>query len=329
MTFPFLVIAHIMVSTTARGGDRRCDRLLTDDVAEPPIARARDPLSHTTIHRVPCAVEHRRVGSVDGGTVLEWMHRAAHATAARWGGHAALRRPLANFHLDRPIRVGESGRSARLPYLYPAQQHAHPRHGPTGRPCRRQSGPNCPVPNRFRRCRRDRGSDCGAAVDDRSPCSNFSENIRRGCGYGREGRSRTPSQRADTTAGIPTAPRTTRHILVSRTDVPQRRRRPRRSGHAVDRRSGECLCGHSGPRSGLTSYVAAIRFCGPRRRRPDGRVGTNHSHRTAQRPRRCPRRHNATWSPVMARVAAEGLLVVASLDEQGRARRVRSGRPRH
>ena len=69
---------------------------------------SRDPLSHTTIHRH--RVEARDVGAagfVDGGTLLEWIHRAAHATATRWSGRCCVAVSLGNFHLNRPIAVGD------------------------------------------------------------------------------------------------------------------------------------------------------------------------------------------------------------------------------
>ena len=82
---------------------------LTDDLAEPQVpVVSRDPLSHMTIHRYRVQPIHLGVlGSVDGGTLLEWLHRAAHATAARWSGRCCVAASVSNFHLDRPIRVGE------------------------------------------------------------------------------------------------------------------------------------------------------------------------------------------------------------------------------
>ena len=80
---------------------------LTGDVAEQPVP-LRDPLSHTTIHKYHVqSSEVGATGFVDGGTVLDWVHRAAHATATRWSAGRCVAASLANFHLDRPIGVGD------------------------------------------------------------------------------------------------------------------------------------------------------------------------------------------------------------------------------
>jgi 4-hydroxybenzoyl-CoA thioesterase len=63
---------------------------------------------HTTVH-------HHRVtpadlggaGVVDGGTLLEWIHDAAFATATQWSGRPCVTASVGHFHLDRPIRSGE------------------------------------------------------------------------------------------------------------------------------------------------------------------------------------------------------------------------------
>jgi acyl-CoA hydrolase len=47
------------------------------------------------------------LGVVDGATVIEWIDRAAYATAARWCGGQCVAASIGNFHLDRPIGVGE------------------------------------------------------------------------------------------------------------------------------------------------------------------------------------------------------------------------------
>jgi acyl-CoA hydrolase len=69
----------------------------------PPKAR-----SHETIHRfrvIPADVG--IIGFVDGGTLLEWIDTAAYAAAAQWSGCHCVTASVGNFHLDRPIRVGE------------------------------------------------------------------------------------------------------------------------------------------------------------------------------------------------------------------------------
>ena len=64
--------------------------------------------SHETIHRFrvkPADVG--IVGFVDGGKLLEWIDRAAYATAAQWSGCCCVTASVGNIHLDRPISVGE------------------------------------------------------------------------------------------------------------------------------------------------------------------------------------------------------------------------------
>jgi acyl-CoA hydrolase len=66
------------------------------------------PRSHETIHRF--RVERADVGAhglVDGGKLLEWIDKAAHATAEQWCGCCCVTASVGNVHLDRPISVGE------------------------------------------------------------------------------------------------------------------------------------------------------------------------------------------------------------------------------
>ena len=60
--------------------------------------------SHETIHRIrvkPSDVGD--VGFVDGGALLEWIDKAAHATATQWCGGNCVAASVGNLHLDRPI----------------------------------------------------------------------------------------------------------------------------------------------------------------------------------------------------------------------------------
>ena len=64
--------------------------------------------SHETIHRIrvtPADVS--VVGFVDGGALLEWIDKAAHATATQWCGGNCVAASVGNLHLDRPICLGE------------------------------------------------------------------------------------------------------------------------------------------------------------------------------------------------------------------------------
>ena len=78
---------------------------LTDntELVCPPNAR-----SHETIHRFRVRpVDVSIDGFVDGGTLLEWIDKAAYAAAALWCGCHCVASSVGNFHLDRPIGVGE------------------------------------------------------------------------------------------------------------------------------------------------------------------------------------------------------------------------------
>lgn len=63
---------------------------------------------HKTIHRFRVTpVDVGMDGFVDGGTLLEWIDKAAHATATKWCAGHCVAASVGNFHLDRPIGVGE------------------------------------------------------------------------------------------------------------------------------------------------------------------------------------------------------------------------------
>jgi acyl-CoA hydrolase len=63
---------------------------------------------HETIHRLRVTpLDVSVAGFVDGGTLMEWIDTAAYATAAKWCGCPCVAASIGNFHLDRPISVGE------------------------------------------------------------------------------------------------------------------------------------------------------------------------------------------------------------------------------
>ena len=63
---------------------------------------------HETIHRLRIRpVDVGTDGFVDGGTLLEWIDKAAYATAVQWCGGRSVAASVGNLHLDRPIGVGE------------------------------------------------------------------------------------------------------------------------------------------------------------------------------------------------------------------------------
>ncbi|MFE4456054.1 acyl-CoA thioesterase [Nocardia tengchongensis] len=47
------------------------------------------------------------MGSVDGGTLLEWIDKVAYAAAAQWSGRYCVTAYVGNIHLERPLAVGE------------------------------------------------------------------------------------------------------------------------------------------------------------------------------------------------------------------------------
>lgn len=80
------------------------------DDPSPRLSPAHRPAArrHETIHRFRVeATEIGTTGVVDGGTVFEWLYRAAHATAAQWSARRCVTASVGNIHLDRPIAAGE------------------------------------------------------------------------------------------------------------------------------------------------------------------------------------------------------------------------------
>ncbi len=64
--------------------------------------------SHETVHRFRVKpADAGIVGFIDGGTLLEWIDKVAHATATQWSRRYCVTAHVGNFHLDRPISVGE------------------------------------------------------------------------------------------------------------------------------------------------------------------------------------------------------------------------------
>ena len=64
--------------------------------------------SHETIHHFRVTpIDVGDTGLVDAGTLLEWVDKAAHTTAARWCAGHCVAASVGNIHLDRPIGVGE------------------------------------------------------------------------------------------------------------------------------------------------------------------------------------------------------------------------------
>jgi 4-hydroxybenzoyl-CoA thioesterase len=279
-----------------------------------------------TIHRYRVQAVHLGVvGCVDGGTLLEWIHRAAHATAARWSGRCCVAASVSNFHLDRPIRVGESVEvHACLVYTRRSSMHILVTvysADPAG--AHSVQSAQCPI--------------VFVAVDDIaepvavppwSPVTMLE--LQRE--HQARVRIRTRKQIEDAVAAeaytaAGTAPRTTRQILVSRTDV--HRDGAVHGGRVmrwIDEAANTCAASWSGV-PGLTSYVAAIRF---RRAVAVGDRLVVSARMVHTGPRSVHIGVRVTTRDVVTgavHVAAEGLVVVASLDEEARARRVRQWAP--
>ena len=110
-----------------------------------------NPVNNTTIHRfrvTPGDVS--VVGVVDGGTLLERIHGAAYATAARRSGRRCVAAAIGDFHLDRPICVGELV-DVRADLVYTGRSSMHvPCHRQRRRPCD-GVGSTSQMPHRFRR----------------------------------------------------------------------------------------------------------------------------------------------------------------------------------
>jgi 4-hydroxybenzoyl-CoA thioesterase len=75
----------------------------TQQTTWPPEVR-----DHETTHRFRVKPADVGVaGFVDGGTLLDWIDKAAHGIATQWCGGNCVVASVGNLHLDRPIGVGE------------------------------------------------------------------------------------------------------------------------------------------------------------------------------------------------------------------------------
>ncbi|RDH74043.1 acyl-CoA thioesterase [Mycolicibacterium moriokaense] len=286
---------------------------------------ARDPLSHTMIHRYRVATSDLgAAGFVDGATVLTWIHRAARAVAARWSGQCCVAASLGNFHLDNPIGVGElvevhaclvhtGSSSIHVLVTVTAGAAGH------GTPQTTQ----CPM--------------VFVAVDDLgnpvrvaswTPVTMLELQRQRQARV----RIRTRRRIEDAIASQSLTPagassRTTRRVVVTRADAGgDGAVHGDRVMRWIDDAANACAADRSGV-GGLTSYVASIRF-------RSGLAVGDHVTVTARVVHTGPRSTHldvrVTRADVCtgtAHVVAEGLLVVVSLDASGRARSVRQWTP--
>ncbi len=293
---------------------------LTDDLTDHEVAvGSRDPLSHMTIHRYRVqSVDLGDSGSVEGGTLLDWIHGAAHATAARWSGRCCVAASIGNFHLDRPIRAAELV-EVHACLVYTGHSSVHVlvtvySGDPTG--ANSVQSTQCPI--------------VFVAVDDVGepaavpPWTPFTMlELRRH--HQARVRIRTRRQIEDAVAAqtytaAGTAPRASRHILVARADVhTDGAVHGGRVMRWIDEVANACAAEWSTVQ-GVTSYVAAIRFCRAIAVGDRLEVTARIVHTGRRSIHVGVRMTTSDMVTGAVQVAAEGLLVVVSLDEQGRAR---------
>lgn len=286
---------------------------------------ARDPLSHITIHRY--RVEPTDLGAagvVEGGTVLEWIHRAAHATAVRWSGHFCVAASFGHFHLGRPIGIGERVEiHAGLVYTGHSSLHVLVTiHFGTEGVAGTVQTAQCPM---IFVAVGDSGEP--VAVPPWTPITMLELQRHHQARIRARTRKQIENAISEQTFATTGAAHYTRHVHVSRNDVT--RDGTVHGGRVmrwIDQAANVCAAERSGVR-GLTSYVAALRFrrsivvgdhldvaarvvhTGPRSTHVDVRVTTTDMVTGA------------------THVAADGLIVVVSLDEDGHARPVSQWTP--
>ncbi len=295
---------------------------LTDTFTENHAAvSARDPLSHTTIHRYRVRLHHVSIGGcLDGAALLDWIHRAAHATATRWSGRCCVAASVANFHLNRPVGAGELV-EVHACLVYTGRSSVHVLVTVyAGDPAGAQGCQTAQCPMVFVAV--DEVGD-PVAVHQWTPVTMLELQRQRQARVRIRTRKRIEEAiAAQAYASSGTAPSTTRHIIVSRADVNSYGVvHGGRVMRWIDDAANVCAADWSGFR-GLTSYVAAIRFCRPVSAGDHLEVATRIVH-TGPRSTHVGVRVTATDMVTgMTHVAAEGLVVVVSLDDRGGARPV-------
>lgn len=300
---------------------------LTHDIAGHPLpSTARDPLSYTTIHRyVVSSADTGATGFVDGATLLDWIHRAAHATATRWAGHRCVVASLSHFHLDRPIGFGTRV-EVRASLVYTGTTSLHilvtvvagdPADATTVQTAQ------CPI--------------IFVAVDELgepievprwTPVTMLELQRQRQARI----RIRTRQMVEEAIAGQSYDGRATtlcatKHVLVARTDG-------RRDGTVhggrimrwIDEAANACAASWS-RMPGLTSYVSSIRFCAPVVVGDQLRVTAQLVHTGPRSVHIGVRAVSTDVITGVSRVAVEGLVVVVAPDGDGNARPVPTWTP--
>lgn len=283
-------------------------------------------LSQNIIHRYRVKpVDLGAADQVDGGTLLEWVAKAAHATAEQWSGCHCVAASVGNFHLDRPIGVGELV-ELHADLVYTGRSTVHilvtVRSSDPARAKAVQTS-QCPI--------------VFVAVDDTghptevprwTPVTMLELQRQRQARVRIRMRTRIESaMAAQTYTALGTAPRTTVRFRAAKTDADGSGRvRGGRVIRWIDEAAYACGADWTGSEV-ITSYVSAIRFVrpivvsdvvdvtarviytGPRSVHISVHVGT------------------ADMDGGPPRLLAHALIVVASLDERGRARSVPVWKP--
>jgi acyl-CoA hydrolase len=283
---------------------------------------------HEAIHRFRVKpADAAIVGCVDGGTLLEWIDNVAYAVAAQWSGRYCVTAYVGNFHLDRPISVGELVElHASLVYTGRSSMHILVTVYSSD-PTRAKAVQTSQCPIIFVAL-----DDTGDPVEVPPWTPVTMLELQRQ----RQARVRIPMRKriqgamaAESYTKAGTAPRATLHFLAAPTDV--------NSGGQIgggrvmrwiDEAASVCGADWTGAQV-ITSYIAGIRFYRP--------INIGHVHVievTAQIIHTGPRSihtsvHVTTTDTHggQSQCAAHGLAVVVSPDEGGKARRVPKWEP--
>jgi acyl-CoA hydrolase len=283
-------------------------------------------LSHETIHRFrvkPADVG--IVGVVGGAKLLEWIDKAASATAAHWSGRYCVAAYVGNIHLDRPLSVGELVElHASLVYTGRSSMHilvTAYSSDPTGAKAVQTS--QCPIISVA-------VDDTGNPVDVPRWIPVTMLELQRQ----RQARVRIPMRKriegamaAQRYTAEGTAPRATQRFLATPTDVNWH---GKVGGGRVMRWIDEAASGCGNDWTGaqvITSYIAGIRFYRP--------INIGHVIEVTARiihtgPRSIHTSIHVTTTDThggQPNLAAQGAAVVVSLDERGEARPVRKWEP--
>jgi acyl-CoA hydrolase len=281
--------------------------------------------SHETIHRFRVTpADTGAVGCVDGGTLLEWIDKLAHNVAAQWSGRRCVTAYVGNFHLDRPISVGELVElHANLVYTGRSSMHILVTvysSDPTG--AKAVQTAQCPI---IFVALDDTGHPVG--VPPWTPVTMLELQRQR------QARVRIPMRKriqgamsAETYTEAGTAPRATLRFLAAPNDVDWGSEvGGGRVMRWIDEAASVCGTDWTGAHF-ILSYVAGIRFYRPINSGQVIEVTARIIH-TGPRSIHTSVLVTTTDTSGQRRLAAHGLVVAVSLDEHGNARPVPKWEP--